>query len=281
MSALALQQQALLGALLTGPRGALATRATAGLASHLRAPWARGLAAYQANGHDSAERSLRAAYPVVQALVGDESFALIARDLWHHQPPVRGDLACWGDGLPGFLAASPQLADVPYLADVARVEWALHRAAGAADAAADPASFEALTRLDPDTLTLRLAPGSTLIESPWPVASLVTAHLLDDPPLAQVAERLRAGTGECARVWRQGYRPRVAPCSGAEAGLLKALLEGRSLLAGLNAALAVEKVFDFGTWLAAAVTDGQVLGAAPRAELPGRSADGPETTGHP
>ena len=71
----------------------------------------------------------------------------------------------------------------------------------------------------------------------------------------------------------------MAPCSGAEAALLQALLEGRSLLAGLNAALAVEKVFDFGAWLAAAVTDGQVLGAAPWAKLPAPSADAPGTTG--
>jgi hypothetical protein len=108
---------------------------------------------------------------VVAALVGGDSFATMACELWHRHPPVRGDLACWGDALPEFVDLNPQLADVPYLADVARVEWALHRAAGVSDAAADPASFALLTQADPATFTLRLAPGTAVINSDWPVAS--------------------------------------------------------------------------------------------------------------
>jgi hypothetical protein len=177
MNALAQQQQALLGTLLALPGSAQAADAVTALRALVHSPWARGLAAYQANGHELAERSLRAAYPVVAALVGGDSFATMACELWHRHPPVRGDLACWGDALPAFVDHNPQLADVPYLADVARVEWALHRAAGAPDAAADPASFALLTQADPATFTLRLAPGTAVITSDWPVASLVTAHL--------------------------------------------------------------------------------------------------------
>ena len=182
MTTLAQQQQALLGDA-AGPAGQRPGRRGADGASTARvlAPWARGLTAYQANGHDLAERCLRAAYPVVAALVGDDSFATMARELWHRHPPERGDLACWGDALAAFVEPNPQLADVPYLADVARVEWALHRAAGAPDAAADPASFALLSQADPDAVTLRLAPGTTVIASVWPVATLVTAHLLAEP----------------------------------------------------------------------------------------------------
>ncbi|MBK7991219.1 MAG: hypothetical protein IPK05_15655 [Comamonadaceae bacterium] len=63
MNALAQQQQALLGTLLALPGSAQAADAVTALRALVHSPWARGLAAYQANGHELAERSLRAAYP--------------------------------------------------------------------------------------------------------------------------------------------------------------------------------------------------------------------------
>jgi hypothetical protein len=272
MTALVHQQQALLGTLLALPGSAQAADALTALRSQILAPWERGLNAYQANGHDLAERSLRAAYPVATALVGDDSFAILAREFWHRHPPVRGDLACWGEALPEFVARNPQLADVPYLADVARVEWALHRAAGAPNAGADPASFALLTQTDPDTLTLRLAPGTVMMNSEWPVASLVTAHLHQNPPLAVVAARVQAHDAENAVVWRQGLRPLVAACTPAEAALLVTLLNGRSLLDSLNQALAVDAGFDLGQWLPGAVAKGLVLGAQAMDAAPGSAA---------
>jgi len=272
VTGLAQQQQVLLGSLLALPGSAQAAEALIGLKAQVLAPWARGMSAYQANGHDLAERSLLAVYPVVAALVGDDSFATMARELWHRHPPVRGDLACWGEALAAFVAPNPQLADVPYLADVARVEWALHRAAGAPDAGADPASFALLTQADPDTLTLRLAPGTAVMASEWPVASLVTAHLHDDPPLAVAAQRVQAHEAENAVVWRQALRPLVAACTHAEAALLAALLKGCSLLVSLNDALEADAAFDLGAWLPGAVTQGVVLGAQPMDAAPGSAA---------
>ena len=104
-------------------------------------PPSRGLAAYRTNAHANAQRALQAAYPVTEQLVSPENFAPLAHDFWHQHPPQRGDLAHWGHQLAAFLAASPQLADTPYLADVAQIEWALHTCAGAADCSQDTASF--------------------------------------------------------------------------------------------------------------------------------------------
>lgn len=293
MSALAQQQQALLQALWTRPaqfdsdspahgRQAAAAHLMApplALAALLAAPWQRGLVAYRTNAAALAERALLAAYPVVAALISADSFAPMARQFWFEHPPERGDLACWGEALPGFLAGEPQLADLPYLADVARLEWALHCSAGAPDAAPfESASFALLGQTEPDQLTLRLPPGTVVLRSDWPVVSLVHAHLQHEPAFGTVAGRVQACTGEIALVWRQGLRPRLAACSHAEAVLVEALLAGQSLLAALEAVDSVETVsavsagdahdggaavpFDFSDWLNAAVTQGQVLGAA-------------------
>ncbi|WP_439606798.1 HvfC/BufC family peptide modification chaperone [Hydrogenophaga sp.] len=261
MNALALQQQALLAALFERPGSGAAAQAREALDALLTPHTGRGLMAYQANGHALAERSLHAAFPVIAALIGQDNFAPLARELWHHHPPAHGDLARWGDTLPAFLQDHPQLADLPWLADVARVEWALHQAAGAPDEDTDLAGFARLTGEDPQGLTLALAPGTAVFTSRWPVASLVTAHRDGQPGLAEVAERLRAGVGEAAVVWRQGLRPCVAGCSPAVAALLGALLQGLPLPDALNAT-AGDDAFDLSAWLAEAVQRGLVIGVA-------------------
>lgn len=265
-ASLAQQQQALLLALFVRPGTAHAEVADTQLLDLLTSAspqTVRGLAAYRANGHALAERSLLATYPVVAALVGADNFALLARDLWHRHPPHCGDLAQWGGALPDFLQANEQLADTPYLSDVARAEWALHLAAGAADAAPDLPSFARLGQEDPQGLALRLAPGTGVVSSPYPVASLMTAHLHGAPSLAEAAQRLREGHGEHTLVWRQGLRPRIEGIAPAAAALVQALLAGADLPQALDAACAqapTGEAFDFSAWLTAAVTDGLVIG---------------------
>jgi Putative DNA-binding domain len=230
----------------------------------------RGLLAYQSHGLALAERALGAAYPVIAQLMGAENFAALAQHFWRRQPPACGDMAQWGDGLATVLAAAPQLADEPFLADVARVEWALHRAAIAADSSADLASFELLSADLPATPSLTLSPGVWLLDSAFPVVSLIHAHHLPaedrKPALAHAAALLACGTGEKALVWREGFKPRLRQLGAAEQALLLALQAGHSLEAALtqaghardqNSGLA----FDFADWLAHSVKSGLVTGA--------------------
>lgn len=254
---LAVQQQALLRALgLPRPGDALAAVQGVLVRDALHE---RGLRAYRSNGRALAQRALAAAYPVVAQLLGDENFGPVARQLWQDHPPVRGDLAQWGAALPGWIARQPQLhAAEPYLADVARLEWALHQAASAADAAIDAASFGLLQAHDPAHLSLRCAPGSAVIAAPWPIASIVLAHTQGQPSIEAAGDRLRAGLAETALVWRQGLQPRLRTLAADEAALLVALLAGRPLAAALDAAPGL----DFAPWLAAAVQQGLVTGAA-------------------
>lgn len=128
------QQQQLLGALYdTWP----AVEANTHLASQQTWPtcqYQRGLEAYRSNGSALAERVLVAAYPTLNRLMTEESFASLARHLWRVAPPTQGDLAKWGGGLAEFLRKQKDLiAHEPHLPDVAALEWALHCAFTAAD----------------------------------------------------------------------------------------------------------------------------------------------------
>ena len=270
MNTLMLQQQSLLDALFARPGSPQATSALHQLNTWIEPRASRGLMAYQANGHALAERCLPAAYPVVAQLIGQDSVHALARDLWHRHPPVGGDLAQWGDALPAFLSDNDQLADVPYLADVARVEWALHRAASAPDADPDLPSFGRLSTEDPDSLTLRLAPGTEVIASAWPVVSLVNAHTTSEPTLAEAGQRVRDRVSETAVVWRQGWRPCVAACPAYALGLLRALQRGAALTEALGQ---VPAEFDFSDWLTQAVHSGLVLGVADATPQPPNNLD--------
>ena len=213
----------------------------------------RGLQAYQSHGLALAQRALGAAYPVIAQLVGDENFAAVAQHFWRQQPPTCGDMAQWGEGLANFLSASPQLASEPYLADVARVEWALHRA--------EP----------PAMPSLKLSPGVWLLASAFPAASLIDAHRLPpanrQPALADAAALLAGCIGENVLVWREGFRAQVKCIGAAEQALLAALLAGDSLDAALTKASGTEErhykpTFDFTEWVANAVKIGLVTGAS-------------------
>lgn len=229
----------------------------------------RGLGAYRANAGGGAERALATAFPTIAALLGAESFAALARDFWQHRPPTRGDLGEWGEALPSFIADKESLATEPYLADSARLDWAIHAASRAADAPDEPAALDRLGDSDPAALRAVLAPGSALLESRWPVASIWQAHQRDDADrFAAVREAFALHRGEAAFVVRSGYRVRVHALDAAEAAFMRALLARTSLGAALDGAASVAAgattgAFAFDRWLARALRERWLVALEP------------------
>jgi Putative DNA-binding domain len=235
----ALRQQMLLRAL---------WRDDAALQGWVRGPSSHGLAAYRSNAGALAERALGAAFPTVAALVGAESFAALARHFWHERPPVRGDVGEWGEALPAFIADSEQLHSEPYLADSARLDWAVHAATRAADAsAAWPPALDALATTEPSQLRLQLAAGAAVVESRWPIVAVWQAHH-GDQPFDSVRAAFAAELAQSALVWRDdGFAVHVeALDNSADAAFTAASIAGRSLAAALDAA---GPSFSFERWL--------------------------------
>ncbi|MDZ7855669.1 DNA-binding domain-containing protein [Sphaerotilus sp.] len=251
-----IRQRLLMQALRSGQAAPLAgwTRAPK------RADLARGLAVYTANAAVNAERALGARYPTVQAMLGAETFGPMARAFWRQSPPGRGDLAQWGDTLPAFLAEAEQLADLPYLADVARLDDAVAQAEGAEEVEAELSTLMRLGDTEPDRLVLRPAPGLALVASAHPVVTVWRAH--HDPqqtaqpdPFADARAALAARRAETALVWRQGWTVRVAEVDAQTAAFLRlAFGQARPLAAALGV-----PGFDVERWLAPAVADGLLV----------------------
>jgi hypothetical protein len=211
----------------------------------------RGLQAYRLNGDAAAQRALASAFATLRMLVGAEDADQLAREFWRADPPSRGDLAEWGAGLADWIGAHGQLAAWPYLADCARLDWALHCCERAADAAPHSASFARLADTDPSRLVAEFMPGLALIESRWPIVSIHEAHRTGEAAAFEaLPDAIAQPRAENALVSRRGWKAIVTPVDDETARWTRLLLDGRDLASAL--ALAGER-FDFGAWLAAAL----------------------------
>jgi len=97
-------------------------------------PAAGALAVYRNTVIRGAVEALRANYPVVEQLVGAEMFQSMAVDFNAACPPRSPVLARYGERFADWLERQPWSADLPYLADVARVERLRVESLFAADA---------------------------------------------------------------------------------------------------------------------------------------------------
>jgi len=172
-------------------------------------------------------------YPVVERLVGGQFFDAMARRYVRAAPSRTPDLAEYGGDFAEFLADFEPAATLPYLPDVARLEWAWHRAFNAPDEAPlDPAELATVPASDVPFLQFRLPASGHLLTSDYPVERIWQVNQ-DDWDGDQTVD-LDAG-GARLLVWRQGYEMRIDMLTPDEWWLLGAISRGESFGAIGNA----------------------------------------------
>jgi len=129
----------------------------------------------------SLTNALRLSYPAVHRLVGAQFFDGAAQCFIESEPPKSAYLNLYGARFGDFLAAFPPAASVPYLADVARLEWAVNCALHAADAKPlDAQAFAELAVYPPERLALVLHPSIALLSADYPADAIWRAVLAED-----------------------------------------------------------------------------------------------------
>ena len=200
------------------------------------------LALYRGNVHAAWEKALANAYPVVRALVGEDFLGGLARAYGRTHPSTSGDLNLFGADFADFVREFEHTQALPYLGDVAELEWAVHRAHYAADSFG--LSRDRIAALPPaDLLAARfeLHPACAWIESPFPVASIWLAH----QPNAAVGLPDDLGRHELALVVRPGWRVEVLASSAGEVAALQHLQAGANMECAIGVALEIEPQFNF------------------------------------
>lgn len=214
------------------------------------------LALYRGNLSSAWNKAMNAAYPVLQALVGDDFFNGLVRAYGKAHPSQSGDLNHFGAHFSDFLRHFPHVAQYPYFPDMAALEWAHHRAHFAANA--QPVNAADIARLSPDQLDhacLSLHPACHLIASEWAVVEVWQAH---QPELGN-AFPAQIGQRNLGLIVRPQWKADVLLLTPGAFAALSNLRQGRSLGTALDAALETEPDFDFAfhlqQWLQHAVFD--------------------------
>ncbi|MDQ2695592.1 MAG: DNA-binding domain-containing protein [Pseudomonadota bacterium] len=240
--------------------------ADTGLAAQIRAHGLTGgrrLNVYRNNTFISLTEALKAVYPVILRLVGDGFFGYAADQYIRRHPSASGNLHDFGDRWGEFLRGFGPAAGLPYLPDVAALEWAYHRAFHAADhPPLDLAALAAVPVQRHADLTFRLHPSARLLASPYPILRIWQANQpdQDDAPPVDLAEG-----GVRLLVIRRRLEVTFEPLPEGEWTLLAVLAGGGGFAAACGQALAAQPGFDLpasfrrhvleGTLAAFALTD--------------------------
>ncbi len=201
---------------------------------------------YRNNVYISLTAALAAVYPVVQRLVGEGFFKYAMDAFIRAHPPQSGNLHGFGAALAEFLAAFPACAELRYLPDVARLEWAYHAVFhAAAPPAFDPAALSAVASERYGALRFDFSPAARLIASAYPLLAIWQAN---QPDTQDVSVDLDAG-GVQLLVFRRGLEVEFKLLSKGEYALLDAVVNGAALHAAGAAALDAEADFDLARYL--------------------------------
>jgi hypothetical protein len=198
--------------------------------------------------------ALRARFPVVERIVGEECFAAMARDFAVTHPPRSPLLMFYGDGFPSFIAELAFLAEVPYLADVARLETARTLAYHAADAV--PIGPAALQGLRADRLFAARAilhPSTHIIRSRHPIVT-IWAMNSGEAELRSIEEE----EPENALVVRPHGEVTVRKLPTGGVALLQALAAGEALGIAAESAMQDQPGFDVAAHLAGLIECGAI-----------------------
>ena len=198
--------------------------------------------------------ALAEVYPVCKKLVGSTFFEAMAARFIKHMCSRSPDLADYGGELPEFIETFPHANSVPYLPDVARLEWAWHRAFNAPDS--ERLDFRALSRIaetERNSFVFQLRPETALLESPFPVLRIWEANQSDCDAVGTVA--LDEG---CVKllVWPDGLTISIDPLDEPEWLFLKKVRQETPFDVLCNLILDQYPNVDLGSLLASMVQRG-------------------------
>ena len=223
---------------------------------------------YRNNVFASLLSALRARYTVIERLVGEDFFEAAAGLFIQAHPPRSPVLIDYGEGFSDFLESFEPAGALPYLADVARLEWLRHRAYHAADREAlRPSDLASVSSDRVFALKFEFHPSAALVVSPYPIVSIweTNTHDAETRPIGPDL------AGEAALVVRPDHEVQIVRLDEAEHAFAAALVQGATLgeavtkgtgLEGGNLAPALAKLIAAGAFCSFALSPSELSAIA-------------------
>lgn len=211
---------------------------------------------YRNNTFISLTEALKAIYPVVVRLVDARFFGYLAHEFIKAKPPREARLAVYGRDFAKFIARFPACQGLPYLPDVARLEWAVNQAVcsgerlalGASALACVPGPFIAESHLV-------LQPSVRFAVSRWPVLDIWRTNQFD----ADENEVVDLTDGpQRVMICRRGGRAMLHRLTPAAFAFRRAIVRGDTIGQAARRAACRYRAFDLVPELDALFRDGLV-----------------------
>ena len=183
--------------------------------------------------------ALAANFPAVRSLLGEQCFDVMAALYCSTTPTTCAVLAEYGGDVPAFIEGRTEFAELPFLSDVARLEWAANLSLHAAcDKSLTPEGLALLAQPAGTDADVHLTPVSSLqlLATPYPAEAIRRAAIEND---ADRLSRIAA-----APQWLATYRTlaglRIESLTSGEFSLLSSLGRSSRLSPAFAEALAVD-----------------------------------------
>jgi hypothetical protein len=213
------------------------------------------LSIYRNNTLITLTETLTAVYPVVRRLVDPRFFDYAAGTFIRSNLPSRPCLSEYGSEFPAFLSLFPPASGLPYLSDVACLEWAISRVMRSEPEV--PSGLEAIAGVGRDAaaIRLRVESGVRFITSRYPVREIWLAHRSDADP----AEMQLADEAEHLQVRLNGGLE-IKPLPAASWLFRARIADGAALGAATEAAFELDSLFDLPNELAKVFGERLIVG---------------------
>ncbi len=179
----------------------------------------QGIGIYRGSIVGNFSRTLQSIYPVCYRVVGEQFFEATARVYIHRYPSQSPNLADYGKAFPEFLSQFEPAAQLPYLPDLARLEWHWHCVFHGEKT--KPLDYQALGAIPQENwgdLIFHLPNNTVMFESIYPIHRIWQVNQPDH----QGDEKVSLEEGESKIfLWRQNYQMRMDLPSSAEWQLLQ------------------------------------------------------------
>jgi len=192
------------------------------------------LSIYRNNTFVSLTDALMATFPAVVRIVDERFFRYMAHTFIAARPPREPILSNYGAELVSFVGSFEPCRSLPYLSDLARLEWAINEAG--LESIEPELPVAALAQIAPDVLaagSVRLQPSLRLIVSRWPVLAIWQANqpksTTEQPTLERSATRVL--------IRRKGNGVAMDLHTAARARLLHSLRQGAAVEVAMMAAV--------------------------------------------
>ncbi|MCK5360969.1 MAG: putative DNA-binding domain-containing protein [Gammaproteobacteria bacterium] len=193
---------------------------------------------YRNNTIGARKRALQAIYPVIEKVLGDSCFDMLAMDYVDASASMNSDLNLYGAGLPDFLQALSNneiaFSELPYLKDLATLEWLYHKAYYAADDLA--ISGKQFADID-TSVKLERSRSLFCMRTPFPVYDIWQNHQ-GSKSVKEVSALIEEGY---ILIFRQQGHPVVQPLDRGEWSILQSV-EGQTELDVLVQAALIDGV---------------------------------------